>query len=123
MDSYDPNVAPAPDEWNELDEDEQLMLVRQYHEDEGIDIPGFEIHVALHVAIENQVAMGHTHPASAVLKRVMSDAPSRHDALHALANVLAHHMWSMARGGEGGNAPYERELRKLTWVRFLRSLD
>ena len=70
------------------------MPVRQYHEDEGIDIPGFEIHVALHVAIENQVAMGDTHPASAVLKRVMHDAPSRHDALHALASVLANHLLS-----------------------------
>jgi hypothetical protein len=122
MESYDPNVAPDPDEWNELDEGEQLLLVHQYHEDEGIDIPGFEVHMALHVAVENQVAMGDDHPASAALERVMRDAPSRHDALHALASVLAEHMWSMAQDSKGGNS-YERELRNLTWVRFLRSLD
>jgi hypothetical protein len=65
--------------------------------------------------------MGDRCGAAAALERVMRDAPSRHDALHAVASVLSGHMFDMMRGDESGD--YERELRKLTWRRFVREMS
>jgi hypothetical protein len=124
METYDPDVAPDPGEWNDLDEDDRMMLISDYHRRAGIQIgEGAQAHITLHLAVENQVAMGEDYVAADALERVMRDAPSRHDAIHALCSVLAEYMWSGARGANVSAKTYERNLKNLTWVRFLRSLD
>ena len=56
MDKYDPLVAPDPDEWLSLDEQERIILVGDYHDEVGVEVPNEELHAVVHVIVENQIA-------------------------------------------------------------------
>jgi hypothetical protein len=49
---YDPLEAPDPEEWLELDEQERIDLVRDYHRRAGIRLPNEK----LHAIVEAQIA-------------------------------------------------------------------
>ncbi|MDH3692197.1 MAG: hypothetical protein OEU36_22415 [Gammaproteobacteria bacterium] len=42
MNPYDPHTSPDPQEWNNLDEGERIMLIEEYHRDAGIELPSVE---------------------------------------------------------------------------------
>lgn len=56
MDTYDPDTAPDPGAWLELDEGARLLLVGDYHEQASDELPNVQIHAAIHVIVENQLA-------------------------------------------------------------------
>jgi hypothetical protein len=116
MDRYDPNQAPDPDEWNALDESEQIQLVKQYHKRERVKSPNTEVHAVFHVVVENQIAMGEEMNVSKTLDRLLSDGLDRHDALHAIGTVIAGHMQSMMSDGpsEFRQDVYASDLDMLT---------
>jgi hypothetical protein len=97
MDEYDPDIAPDPDAWLALAEGERLDLVESAHEQELDDLPNPTLHCAMHVAIETQVAMGEQLPVAAQLNRLISEGLTRHDAVHAVASVLAEHMFKIMK--------------------------
>jgi len=56
---YDARRAPIPEEWLELDEQERLDLVIEYHRRGRLSVgQSATAHGATHVVVENQVAMG-----------------------------------------------------------------
>ena len=81
MDSYNPEHAPVGNEWLEIDEDERLMLVEQYHRDARIRLPksARRVHATMHTIVENQLALN-DEPVVKVLDRLMREGLSRHDA-------------------------------------------
>ncbi len=122
MKAYDPLEAPDPKSWLDLDEDERLSLVRNYHREVGDELPNEDLHATLHVVVENQVALGDEIPVQANLERLMREGLDRHDAIHAVATVLAEHMYDVARGGDTGpnpNETYYEKLKQLTAARWL----
>jgi hypothetical protein len=120
MDTYDPDIAPDPRAWLELDEGERLLLVGDYHEQAGDELPNVQIHAAIHVVVENQLAEAYL-PAVEALERLMREGLNRHDSVHAIGSVLTEQIWTQTQGDGTPAFPsttYEQELRALTADRW-----
>jgi hypothetical protein len=117
MKRYNPLEVPAPEEWLDIDEAERLRLVEGYHRRARIRLPNAVVHATLHVIVENQAALGDEIPVHRTLDRLMKDGIDRHEAIHAVASVLAEHMSNLIRSvpaQSDPNAPYYAALEKLT---------
>ena len=64
----------------------------------GIKLPNRRVHAALQAIVETQVAMGDETEAQATLIRLLSEGLDRHDAIHAIGDVLAEHMYNLQKG-------------------------
>jgi hypothetical protein len=93
MYNYDPNNAPDPVDWLELDEQERISLVEAYHKAAKVKLPNAKIHAAVHVVVENQLA-GELPSTSKAIPRLMREGLSRHDALHAVGSIVAELMFA-----------------------------
>ena len=117
MKRYDPLEVPAPEEWLDITEAERLRLVEGYHRHARIRLPNAVAHATLHVVVENQAALGDEIPVHRTLDRLMKEGIDRHEAIHAVASVLAEHMSDLIRSGPSQsdpNAAYYAALEKLT---------
>jgi Domain of unknown function (DUF1841) len=85
---YDPDVDPDSAHWLGLDEAERLSQAKAYHERSDVLLVKPEFHAAIHVAIENQIALGDEMPVRRALERLMAEGLTRHEAVHALGSVL-----------------------------------
>jgi hypothetical protein len=86
---YDPNVAPDPEQWLALPEQERSDLVLGYHRQAGVSLPNEQIHAVFHVIVENQIALGDELPVRRAVDRLMAEGLDRHQAIHAAASVLS----------------------------------
>jgi hypothetical protein len=114
---YDPERDPDPEMWLELDEGERIHLVEQQHRAARERVPNLMAHAGIHVAVENQIAMG-TPDVVVTMQRLLREGLMRHDALHAVGSVLAGHMFEILKAGsmpEGSTfeARYAAELARL----------
>jgi hypothetical protein len=126
MESYDPNRAIDPKEWNALDEGARHHFVERFHRWKRIEVPNLQTHAAIHVVVENQVALGSEIPVQKTLTRLMEEGLNRHDAIHAIGTVLAGIMFDLIELGVSGqdvNADYYRELEELTAESWLGSIN
>ena len=124
MDGYDPLLAPDAEAWLALDESARISAVEAYHEAERFKLPNLRVHATFHVVVETQIAMGDELPVRRKLVSLMADGLDRHDAIHAIASVLANHMHSLMTGsalGPDPNQAYFNELKRLTARRWQRS--
>ena len=113
---YDPHEHIIADAWLALDESERKRLVERYHRRHQIRLPNETVHALIHVIVENQVALGDTFAARAVLLRLMAEGLDRHEAIHAIGSVLAEQLFAALReeGGADPNAQYVEKLNRLT---------
>jgi hypothetical protein len=116
MEAYDPETAPAPAEWLELEEDERIHRVASYHRRVKAKLPNLPVHAALHSVVENQIA-AELHTVRETVARLQAEGLSRHDAIHAVGSVLAGCLHALLR--EGAPAQFEieayfQDLRSLT---------
>jgi hypothetical protein len=121
---YDPLVAPDPDEWLALDEQERIDAVMDFHQRARIRLPNAKVHAVAHMIVENQIAEGDTLPVGRALERLMGEGLDRHDAIHAIGGVLIGHMNDLMKGEHieaDPNAPYFAELERLTAAGWRRS--
>jgi hypothetical protein len=120
MEEYDPNRDLDTDEWPELDEQERMILVEDYHQRHPVRMPSLEGHVAIHTIVENQLALEES-VVVATFARLRGEGLDRHDAVHAIGSVLAGHMHSLLVGEQGEMEPNERyhealgKLSARTW--------
>jgi hypothetical protein len=85
---YDSNRTPDSAWWLSLDESERIDLARSSQRPDE-DLPNPRLHAAIHVIVENQVALGSETPAAETLDRLLAEGLERHDAIHAIGSVLA----------------------------------
>jgi len=126
MELYDPDKPIDAEEWMSLDEGEREYLVEQYHRKKRIKMPDARLHAMFHVVVENQVALGDEIPAQRTLTRLMREGLSRHDAVHAIASVVASHMFNLIKHGptsKDSNADYYQQLEELTAEGWLNSAN
>lgn len=124
LDIYDPLVAPDPDVWLSLDEQERIILVTDHHRHASAELPNEELHAMMHVVVENQIAEGDEIPTRATLDRLIVEGLDRHEAIHAIAGVLAEFMFEALGGGvSGGNEKYYRQLEKLNAAEWRESFE
>jgi hypothetical protein len=125
MERYDPEVAPDPGQWLALDEDERLILVEEYHRDARVPLPrgARRLHASMHAVVENQLAEN-DDPVVRALSRLMKEGLSRHDAIHALASVVARHLYEAMTEDdtpETLRARYYAAVERLTAAEWLRN--
>jgi hypothetical protein len=122
---YDALIAPDPDEWLALDEQERIDAAEAYHRRERIRLPNAKVHATVHAIVENQIALGDETPAQRTLDRLMAEGLDRHDAIHAIGSELMMHISALLSGGPDAsldpNDPYFAALERLTAEDWLRS--
>jgi hypothetical protein len=122
MNHYDPLKAPDAGQWLALDEQERISLVDKYHKKARIALPNRIVHASMHAVVENQLAQDLPVVQDA-LSRLMAEGIDRHDAIHAIASVLADHIWQVLRDNQPGgdmNERYYQALRTFTFADWLK---
>ncbi|NHN37332.1 DUF1841 family protein [Pseudomaricurvus alcaniphilus] len=121
MNKYEPIVQDKKTEWLNLDEEERVELVRTYHENVDDELEGepLTLHAAMHVIVENQIAMGEENVESAAT-RLIRQGLSRHEAVHAIAAILSEHIYDLLKDSsmEFCTKQYRRKLEKITAKRW-----
>ena len=122
-----------PDDWLATDEQRRLDVIERYHRYEGFEVERAGAHAALHAIVENQIAEGDRLPVGRILLRLTAEGLDRHEAIHAIASVLAVHISEQLRESGPRTRPpgqqsdrdfiasYFSELEKLTAEGWLRS--
>jgi len=123
MDSYNPEHAPVGNEWLEIDEDERLTLVEQYHRDARIRLPksARRVHATMHTIVENQLALN-DEPVVKALDRLMREGLTRHDALHAIGYLVSEQIYDILKHNEtpdASKARYYAAIERLTAAAWL----
>ena len=103
---YDPEQSPNVSEWLALGEQERIDLALQFHKSARIKIPSAIAHASIHVIVENQIAEN-VEPVVRAMSRLQREGLSRHDALHAVASVLAEHIHEVLTTEDGASVPNE----------------
>ncbi len=111
---YDPAVAPDPSRWQEIDEQERMLLAEGYHRRAGIALPNMTAHAIVHAIVENQVAMGDELPVRRAIERLMGEGLDRHEAVHAVGSVLVARINDALKAGSPDNGAYHEEVERLT---------
>ena len=117
LEGYDALVPPEPGEWLEMDDTEKQILVEAYHEREGIEVPNMTVHAIMHTVVENQLADPNEARVRLKLAQLMGEGLDRHDAIHAIAAVLASYMNRILKSGQPvpqHSEPYYEALGRLT---------
>ncbi len=121
---YDPLVPPDPKEWLSTEERARIDAVLQYHQQAKIQLDSESLHAAMHVTVENQVALGAETLVAAALDRLMREGLDRHEAIHAIASVLAEHIWEVLQGqadpNQDSNVSYAADVQSLTAKKWRR---
>lgn len=94
--SYTADNPPSPSEWLQLPEQERMRAVSTFHMVHRLKSGPLRAHAAVHVIVENQIAMGFG-PTVRAMARLQGQGLNRHDALHAIGSVVAAHMFEGRR--------------------------
>ncbi len=116
MNRYNPDRAPNPEQWLALDEQLRIMLAEDQHRAARVKLSNLKAHAIFHVIVENQIAENLPSVVRA-MARLAADGLSRHDAIHAVASVLAEHIHDLfhAEGDvKESNALYDAAVERLT---------
>ena len=91
MYQYDPALAPNPEEWLALDEQDRIQLIEQYHRRAREKLPNLAAHAIFHSIVENQIAEK-LEPVLRAIARLTAEGLTRHEAVHAIGSVVASHI-------------------------------
>ncbi len=100
--SYDPDRAPIAAEWLALPERDKLRLVANFHTGLLKRFSGVKHHAALHVVVETQLANGFG-PSKRAMVRLQQQGLTRHESIHAIAEVVSSCLGQSATGEGGGS--------------------
>lgn len=112
MEHYDPVRKPGSREWLALDEQERLALVVGYHRRTRAKLPNLQLHAAIHVVVENQLAE-RIGVVQETLERLLAEGLDRHEAIHAIGSVVTEHLWKAMNETLRGRDLEEAYFRRL----------
>lgn len=116
MNRYDPEYSPNPEQWLALDEQVRVDLAEEHHRIARIKLPNLKVHAALHAIVENQIAQNLESVVRA-MTRLTAGGLSRHEAIHAIASVLAEHIYELSDSAVNENnsaSIYNAAIERLT---------
>lgn len=123
LDDYDPDEAPDPREWLDIDEGERIGLIVDYHRRAGDVLQNARLHAAIHVVVENQLALGDPPIVRETLQRLQAEGLDRHNAIHAIGSAVADFLFDATQtpAPDRGEVMrrYEERLARLTADGFL----
>jgi hypothetical protein len=114
--TYDPNEKPNAEEWLAIDDSERIALVAEYHKRNKLKAMNKKMHASIQAIVENQIAEG-IPQVTETLARLMAEGLGRHEALHAIGDVLADYILRLTRGkipAENSSEVYFQEIVTLT---------
>lgn len=114
--AYDADHAPDPSEWLALDEASRTRAIEAYHQRLAShpSTPDPKLHALMHGVVENQLAARDPAEVAATLERLTVAGLSRHEAIHAIASVVAAALFEVAREGVAfDRARSARQLARL----------
>jgi len=96
---YDADYDPVPDRWIASDELERQLAIEAYHQALAVhpETQNMQLHALMHVVVENQVAGGDPPEVSATLRRLVNAGLTRHEAVHAIASVVAEALFDVVK--------------------------
>ncbi len=98
-------------EYHDLFDDMEAFLDRDFQVDDGMNP---YLHLSLHLALEEQIAIKHPPEAAAALESLMRHGLDRHEALHRMLEILAEVVYHAQRaGGEPDVGLYALRLQRL----------
>lgn len=103
MNRYDPDQTPNPEEWLAFDEQIRIGLVEDYHRQKHIKLPSVTAHAAFHMIVKNQLAENF-EPTVRAMARLTTECLSRHEAVHAIASVVAEHIHDLFNAKADANS-------------------
>jgi hypothetical protein len=92
---YQPDADTDPKTWLDLTDDERIDACERAHRLTAPwhpPVSNSRLHAVLHSVVENQLATHDPPEAKAALERLVHQGMSRHQAIHALAEVAADEM-------------------------------
>jgi hypothetical protein len=110
---YDPLAPPDREDWLNTPEAERLRAIESYHRIARSKVTNLGLHAALHGVVENQLAADDPAVCGA-LARLVREGLDRHEAMHAIASVLAKHIFHAMHGADDTPGDYTEALGKLT---------
>lgn len=123
MEKYDPTKPILADEWLALDEQEQIELVRSFHDTIDNEMPSdaLSVHSSVHVIVENQLAMG-VELIPQTIAKLMRQGLDRHEAIHAIGAIVSADIFDILSGDMQEFSPtrYRRKLEKITAKRWIK---
>ena len=120
MNRYNPDQAPDSAEWLALDEQIRIDLVEEHHRVARVKLPNLKAHAVFHAIVENQLAEN-LEPVVRAMARLNSEGLSRHEAVHAIASVVAehmHHLFDAKADPNNSQAIYNAAVDRLTAKRW-----
>ncbi len=121
---YDADRAPDPGTWQAEEEGARIAAVEQHHLALAAGhppTPNARLHATLHVVVENQLALDDPPEVRRALSRLMAGGLGRHDAIHALASVVADATYGALSRKRFDPRAYARALDALTAEGWRRS--
>jgi hypothetical protein len=95
---YDLDGGKHQEFWSEIDDDERNEIVQKAHlrgrHPWGASL---HLHAAMHVVVENQIALGEPPIVRATVERFRKAGVPRHEAIHAVGSVLAQQVFETQR--------------------------
>ncbi|MEO6280047.1 hypothetical protein [Roseateles sp.] len=88
---YDADRPLEPAAWLALKPAEKLRLAVTFHASKRLASGRYKSHAPMHVALEDRVARREA-PVVHALARLQQQGMTRHDALHAVGDVLTEHL-------------------------------
>ncbi len=116
MNQYNPEVSPNPKEWIELDEQLRIILIEKYHLQKHVKLSDPAVHATFHSIIESQIAEK-LAPVLRAMVRLTDGGLTRHEAVHAVASVLAEHIHDQFEAKDNltvSQARYTAAVERLT---------
>ena len=113
---YDADRAPDPDAWLATSEPLRLAAVEVHHRALARPHPATpkpRLHAAIHVVVEDQLAADRPPEARRALARLLASGRTRHEAVHAIADVVAGAAQAALSGARFDAGAYARALDAL----------
>jgi len=110
--NHDPENAPNPKDWLELDKQQRLRMIELYLDREGGYGGSLQRQASIHAIVETQLAESIT-PVKAAFMRLRDNGVSRHEAVRTIGSILADCMPQAVRSGDVGAALNKEYLAKL----------
>ena len=120
MNRYDPDNAPDPAEWLALEELTRIQLAEAHHRLARTKLPNLKAHAVFHAIVENQVAEN-LDPVVRAMTRLMAEGLNRHEAVHAIASVVAEHihdLFNAKADADNSQAIYYAAVERLSAKRW-----
>jgi hypothetical protein len=115
---YDADKTPDPEVWSAINESDRIRLVMDYHRKARLPVgENARFHAAVHVVVEDQIALENMTAVPETLDRLMREGLGRHDAIHAVGSAMMGIIFDVVREKNNGSdvdAKYGRELAALT---------